>query len=233
VMKNVTGYDLVKLMAGSHGTLGVLSEVAFKVLPAPETAATLVIEGLDDDRAVAALTRALCSPYEVTGAAHLPGEGARTLIRIEGFEGSVAYRAVRLTALLAEFGAVAVERDPAGVAALWRAVRDAEPFHGCAGDVWRISVKPTDGPEAVRRIGARAVLYDWGGGLVWALVAEGTDIRPRLASRRAHSTLVRAGAETRARIPAFSPEPAAVAALARALRARFDPRGILNRGRMG
>jgi len=236
VMKNVTGYDLVKLMAGSQGTLGVISEVAFKVLPAPEAVATLLIGGLDDARAVAAMTRALGSPWEVTGAARLPvgPDGAPvTMIRIEGFEGSVAYRAGRLTALLAEFGEIAVERDPVRVAEGWARVRDAAPFHGRAGDVWRISVKPTDGPEAARRIGAEALLCDWGGGLVWALVAEGTDIRPRLAGLPGHATLVRAGAETRARLPACHPESPAVAALSQGLRARFDPRGILNPGRMG
>lgn len=235
VMKNVTGYDLVKLMAGSHGALGVITEVAFKVLPAPEATAVLLIEGLDDDRAVAVLTRALGSPYEVTGAAHVPvglGGAPVAMIRIEGFEGSVAYRAERLKDLLADFGDIAVERDPASTQAGWAWVRDVTPFHDRPGDVWRISVKPTDGPEAARRIGAEAVLYDWGGGLVWALVAEGTDIRPRLDGLRGHATLVRAGAETRMRIPVFHPEPPAVAALAQGLRARFDPRGILNPGRM-
>jgi glycolate oxidase FAD binding subunit len=141
VMKNVTGYDLVKLMAGSWGTLGVLSEVAFKLLPRPETQATLVFDGLEDARAVAAMAAALGSPYEVTGAAHLPGRF--THLRLEGFASSVDYRAGRLAERLAPFGAVSVERDRAPVAALWAGIRDVAAFHGRPGDVWRVSVKPS------------------------------------------------------------------------------------------
>ena len=95
VMKNVTGLDLVKLMAGSHGTLGVLTEVAFKVLPRPETTATLVLDGLDAATAGRAMRAAMATPYEVTGAAHLPAPAAATLLRLEGFAGSVAHRAPR------------------------------------------------------------------------------------------------------------------------------------------
>jgi len=229
VMKNVTGYDLVKLVAGSWGTLGVLTEVSLKVLPVPETSATLVIGGLDG-AAVAAMTEALTSPYDVTGAAHGP-EG--TLVRIEGFAQSVAYRAAELAKRLARFGAVEVERDPVRVAGLWRGVRDVAAFHGAEGDVWRLSVKPSDAPGLVARSGARQVVYDWGGGLVWLLMPEGADLRAALGPFAGHATLIRAGAETRARIPAFQPEPPAVAALSRGLRQRFDPRGIFNPGLMG
>lgn len=230
VMKNVTGYDLVKLMAGSWGTLGVLTEVSLKVLPAPEAAAALVIAGLDDVQAVAAMTGALASPYDVTGAAHGP---AGTLIRIEGFAGSVAYRAAELAGRLGRFGAVAVERDPEKVAALWRDLRDVVAFHGVAGDVWRLSVKTSDAPGLVERAGARQALYDWGGGLVWLLMPEGADLRAALGAFGGHATLIRAGAETRARIPTFQPEVPAVAALSRGLRQRFDPRGLFNPGLMG
>src|SRR5690606_9173498 len=104
VMKNVTGYDLARLMAGSHGTLGVLTEVSLKVLPVARASATLALDGLEPVRAVAALSRALGSPYEVSGAAHVAAGQARTLIRLEGFAASVSYRAERLSAVLAEFG---------------------------------------------------------------------------------------------------------------------------------
>ncbi|NKX43216.1 FAD-binding protein [Roseicyclus persicicus] len=230
VMKNVTGYDLVKLMAGSWGTLGVLTEVAFKVLPAPEAAASLAVAGLSELQAVEAMATALGSPFEVTGAAHLPGEG-RTLLRIEGFSASVAYRAGRLRDLMAPFGAVTVEADAGRVAATWAGVRDVAGFAGRAGDVWRISVKPSDGPGIAARTGGE-VIYDWGGGLIWVLVPEGTDLRARLGAFAGHATLVRASEATRARIAPFQPEPAPIAALSAGLRAKFDPRGILNPGLM-
>ncbi|MBN2906565.1 MAG: FAD-binding protein [Rhodobacteraceae bacterium] len=236
VMKNVTGYDLVKLMAGSWGTLGVLSQVGFKVLPRPAAVAVIVLHGLDDETAVRALSAALASPYEVSGAAHAsdgPGGGAQTLIRIEGFVESVAYRAGRLQALLAGFGQSTVEGDPERAAALWRWVRDVEGFAGQPGDVWRISLKPSDGPRVVAALEAEGVVYDWGGGLIWARVAAGRDIRPALAGIAGHATLIRASAETRTKVAVFAPEPAPLAAIARGLRAQFDPRGILNPGLMG
>jgi glycolate oxidase FAD binding subunit len=232
VMKNVTGYDLVKLMAGSWGTLGVLTEVAFKVLPAPAAAACLMIEGLSDHQAAEAMAVALGSPFEVTGAAHVPGDTPVTMLRLEGFSESVAYRAGRLADLMAPFGARRLEDHPVQVATLWRRIRDVEDFADRAGDVWRISVKPSDGPDVAKRTGG-AVIYDWGGGLIWALVPEGTDLRGRLGAFSGHATLIRASEETRSRIAPFQPEPAPIAALAAGLRAKFDPRGILNPGLMG
>ncbi|KPQ07417.1 MAG: glycolate oxidase FAD-binding subunit GlcE [Rhodobacteraceae bacterium HLUCCA12] len=229
VMKNVTGYDLVKLMAGSHGTLGVLSEVAFKVLPRPETEATLVLHGLPAEQAVAAMSAALGSPYEVNGAAHLPD--GRTLLRIEGFAASVAYRSEALARQLAEHG----RADPVSAhdsVALWAGVRDVAPHLDEPGDVWRLSVKPSDAPGLAARAGG-AALFDWGCGLVWLLRPEGEDLRARLGAFQGHATLVRASHETRARIAPFHPEIAPIAALSAGLRARFDPRGILNPGLMG
>jgi glycolate oxidase FAD binding subunit len=231
VMKNVTGYDLVKLMAGSWGTLGVLSQVAFKVLPAPEAAASLGIEGLSAMQAVEAMATALGSPFEVTGAAHLPRE-ERTVLRIEGFAASVAYRAGRLAELMAPFGQVSVEQDGTKVAETWRGLRDVTGFAGRGGDVWRISVTPSDGPEIAARTGGE-VMFDWGGGLIWALVPEGTDLRARLGAYAGHATLIRASEETRRRIAPFQPEPAPLARLSQGLREKFDPRGILNPGLMG
>ena len=229
-MKNVTGYDLVKLMAGSWGTLGVLTEVAFKVLPRPAASATVLLPGLGNDAAVGAMSNALGSPFDVTGAAHLPEgpDGAPlTLIRIEGFAESVAYRAERLREMFAGH-APQVERDPERIDALWRMVRDVEPFHSRAGDVWKVSCKPSDGPAVAERLGASGLLFDWGGGLVWALLPEGTDARARLAGLGGHATRVRGAG----RLPTFQPEPAPVAALSEGLRRRFDPRGILNPGLM-
>ncbi len=236
VMKNVTGYDLVKLLCGSYGTLGVLTEVSLKVLPKPDVTGVVLIEGLSDEDAVRALSMALGSPFEVTGAAHTPvgvdGDPV-TMIRIEGFEASVAYRLERLQDLLRSFGTSATETDPEKTAAGWRWVRDVEAFHGAPGDVWRISVKPSDGPAVAQALQAEGLLYDWGGGLVWARVAEGTDVRAMLDGVRGHATLVRASEETRRKLGAFHPETAPLAAISRGLREKFDPRGILNPGLMG
>ena len=236
VMKNVTGYDLVKLMAGSFGTLGVLTEVSFKVLAQPEATAVVLIEGLSDAEAVEAMSKALGSPFDVSGAAHTPkgldGEPV-TMIRVEGFEDSVSYRAGRLQELLSSFGDCEVETSPDRTAAGWKWVRDVEAFHDERGDVWRISCKPSAAPDLAARLEADGLLYDWGGGLVWSLVPEGTDIRARLGAFDGHATLVRAAEETRSRLGIFHPEAAGVAFLSQGLRKRFDPRGILNSGLMG
>lgn len=235
VMKNVTGYDLVKLMAGSWGTLGVLTEVALKVLPRPETTGTVRIRGLGDARAVEALSKALGSPFEVTGAAHLPAGAeadAETMIRIEGAPASVAYRAGRLADLLDGFGEIGIEADPEVNALLWRDIRDLAAFAQARGDVWRLSVKPSDAPGIAARLGADRLVYDWGGGLIWALVPQGTDLRARVGAFAGHATLVRADAATRARLGMFHPEPAPLAAISTGLRQRFDPRGLFNPGLM-
>ena len=234
VMKNVTGYDLVKLMAGSHGTLGVLTEVSFKVLPVPEAAATIMLYGLDTRAAVAAMAAALGSPFEVSGAAHIPSSAEGypvTFLRIEGFAASVSYRAERLKTLLTGRGEQVLVTDRARVDRQWQSLRDVEVFHGTGDDIWRISVKPSDAPGLLARMpeGARACL-DWGGGLIWAAVDPGTDLRAAMGPFAGHATRAR---QSRADgIAAFHPESPAIAALAKGLRDTFDPRGILNPGLM-
>lgn len=232
VMKNVTGLDVVKLMAGSHGTLGVLTEVGFKVLPASETTATLVFEGHDVPRAVAAMTAATGTPFDISGAAHVPGgSGAppRTMIRLEGFARSVAHRARALAEALAEFGTPETVEGPGD----WAAIRDARAFAGLPGAVWRVSVRPTDGARVVAALPGAVAILDWAGGLVWVRVPEEVDLRGALAGIPGHATLVRAGEAAKARWGVFHPEPAPVAAIAAGLRAKFDPAGVLNPGRMG
>src|SRR3954465_3972416 len=164
VMKNVTGLDLVKGMSGSWGTLGFFTEVIFKVLPRAERVATLAFSGLDDARAIEALSLALGSPFEVTGAAHLPaklgGGGARTLIRIEGFTVSIDYRLGELKRLLKRFGAAdVIEGDEA--AALWRLVRDVESLADPRDRaVWRGSPPPPPNPPP-RGGGSRGIERRW------------------------------------------------------------------------
>jgi len=227
VMKNVTGYDLVKLMAGSWGTLGVLTECSFKLLPVPEMQATLVSAAMTPDAGVACMSDALGTPYEVNAATR-DTEG-RVCLRLEGFSEQIRYRKAALAeALGGDWQLV----EGADSEALWRAIRDVTAFAGQPGDVWRISVKPSDAAALADKIAA-PVQMDWGGGLIWALVPEGTDLRAKIGPIAGHATLARVTESTRTRLPAFHPEPAPIAALAQGLRAKFDPRGVLNPGLMG
>lgn len=244
VMKNVTGLDLVKLAAGSWGTLGLLTEVTFKVLPKPERATTIVIRGFDDARAIATLTAALGSPYDVSGAAHLPaglGGGSQTLIRIEGLSFSVDHRTAELRRLFRGSTQTDLIEGEAS-AALWRAVRDveylAEPRDQA---VWRISTRPTQGPDLAGVIGrllhGTRWYFDWGGGLVWLACPVGEDagagaIRAAIDQYGGHATLVRAPAEIRAVVDVFAPEPEPVRRITAGIKAAFDPAGIFNPGRM-
>lgn len=227
VMKNVTGYDLVKLMAGSYGTLGVLTEVSLKVLPIARSTGTLIANGLDDARAVKALSAALGTPYDVTGAAHVAG--GRTMVRLEGFEASVKYRAAQMVEVLAPFGAFKLDLD---AAAFWEDIRDVRALAGESGDVWRLSVKPSDAPGLVATLPGAEAVYDWGGGLVWLRVPSGMDLRASLGDFKGHATLMRAAPETKARLGAFHPQPAPLAVIEAGLRARFDPKGLFNPGLM-
>ena len=241
VMKNVTGYDLVKLMAGSWGTLGVLTEVTYKVLPEAETETTLVYEGLSDARAVELMSAALGTPFEITGAAHAPGAPARTLIRFEGFAMSCAYRRDRLAAHLRPYGTAEAFEGEAS-RALWRPIADVTALGAAPDDaVWRISVKPSDGPAVGGRLAAglgSRLLYDWGGGQIWATARSDGDagaaaVRGAIAPFGGHATLVRAPHAVRAAVPVFEPQPAPLAVMAEKIRAEFDPARVLNPGRMG
>lgn len=230
VMKNVTGYDLVKLMAGSFGTLGVLSEVALKVLPMPETVATLVYRG-DWAAASQMFARAMSSPFEVNGAALVPERDdglGRIVLRVEGFDASVTYRAKQIAALLAQEPEQVIT-NKAENAQLWQHVRNVVPFKNSGQDVWRISAKPSDcvAVADALELGPRDVLFDWAGGLIWASLPTGTDVRGALTGIGGHAMLVRGSGV------AFQPEPKALSRISTDLRTKFDPRGILNPGLMG
>jgi glycolate oxidase FAD binding subunit len=238
VLKNVTGLDLCKLLAGSHGTLGVLTEITLKVLPRPETAATLVIRVADAAAGVRVLSAGLGSPYGVSGAAVVPDalEGPVALLRIEDFRSFVAYRVERLRADLAAFSDSRIA-DAEETAALWAAIRDGGPLAARPDEaVWRVSVKPTEGPgvlAALREAGLRGYL-DWGGGLVWlaGCATEAAHAAVMAAARSGSFTLLRAPDALRAAVPAIPEEPPPLAALSRRVKAAFDPKGVLNPGRM-
>ncbi len=243
VLKNVTGLDLCKLLAGSHGTLGVITEVTLKVLPAAETSATVTVAVPDLAAGVRALSAGLGSPYGVTGAALLPqghGDlpGPVALLRIEDFASSVAYRTGRLREDLAPFGDVSLIGAAASVP-LWRAVRDAAPLAARAEEaIWRVSVRPSAGPgiaAAAEAIGGRALL-DWGGGLVWiagpATEAAHQAVVAAAAAARGTFTLFRGPEPLRAAVAVLPEEPAPLAAIAARVKAALDPAGVLNPGRM-
>jgi glycolate oxidase FAD binding subunit len=222
VMKNVTGYDLVKLMAGSHGALGVLTEVSFKVQAMPEAEMTLigprpVAEGL------AALRAALGSPFDISGAGYAEGNA---MIRVEGMAGSVAYRAGELRRRLGGDWEVV---EAVASAALWADLRDVRAFAGKPGAVWRLSVKPSEAAAIAGTVGGEA-LFDWGGGLIWLLTDDGQGARIRAAvAGLGHATLIRRAPGDEG-TPALPLEPAPVAALSAALKAKFDPKGLFTTG---
>ena len=255
VVKNVTGYDLPKLLAGSWGTLAAITEVTLKVLPAAEKLRTVIIAGLDDAGAVAAMSRALSGPHDVSAAAHLPGPVAAgsalgrvrdmgapvTALRIEGPEPSVLARCAALRALFAPGHAVD-ELHGHNSVSFWRQTGGVAYFVDCPDrPVWRLSVPPAEGARVVAEIGrslAVEAFYDWGGGLVWLALDGGVEaagaqpIRAALERTGGHASLIRAPEAVRRAVPVFHPQPAGLAALSARVKDAFDPKAILNPGRM-
>ena len=255
VVKNVTGYDLCKLMAGSWGTLGVVTDLTVRALPAPERTRTVLVFGLDDGRGLKALRAALATPHEVSAAAHLPAAIAArsgvsyimeagvavSAVRVEGFGLSAEARCVALRDALGAFGPVE-ELHSKNSGTLWREVRDVAPFAAdTAPQVWRLSLTPDKGASVVAQIagvvlGAEA-FYDWGGGLVWLALPARDDaaasvVRGAVDEAGGHALLVRASEKVRRNTAVFHPQPAALAALSARLKRGFDPDGVLNPGRM-
>jgi glycolate oxidase FAD binding subunit len=255
VVKNVTGYDLCKLLAGSWGTLAAMTDVTIKTLPRPESEETILVLGLEPARAVAAMTTAIGSSCDVSGAAHLPAAAAAfvpevagagtavTALRLEGFAPSVAHRTGTLRALLKPFGDVA-DTGPEASRRFWRAVRDVAPLANApdAADrtIWRISTVPNRGAELAAAVAASTdarVLFDWAGGLIWLALAPSDDagaalVRRAVGATGGHATLVRAPAALRAAVAVFQPPGEGLAALSRRVKEGFDPKGVLNPGRM-
>ncbi len=257
VVKNVTGYDLCKLMAGSWGTLAALTSVTVKTLPRPETQTAVYVLGLDEATAVRAMTTALATICDVSGAAHLPAAVAAriplgeavgagrsvTLLRLDGFAPSVTHRKAALLAAMKPFGDLQVS-DDAVSRNFWRAIRDVTPFAATRGTadrpVWRVVTAPAKGAELAHAITAQVpaeVLYDWAGGLLWVMPEASEDagaalIRGAVVACGGQATLVRAPAAVRASVNVFEPQDAGLAALTRRVKQGFDPKGVLNPGRM-
>lgn len=249
VVKNVTGYDLPKLMAGSMGTLAVFDTVTVKVMPAPAKSRTVLAFGLDPAAAVALLADALNSPWEVSGAAYLPASaaarsgvdlvrearGSVTAIRVEGTAVSVAARCEALRQALPPH-AGQEELHTMRSKKLWEEIRDARALLPDNAALWRVSLAATQASALVAALPEAAYFFDWGGGLVWLAMDEATvparaDML-RAAMGEGHATLMRASDAIRTRVPVFEPLSPGVAALTRGVKAQFDPRAILNPGRM-
>ncbi len=251
VVKNVTGYDLSKLVCGSFGTLAALSEVTFKVLPAPEKIRTVLIHGLSNEQATKAMAEAAGSPHEVSGVCHLPPDVALesdvdlvrdpgmsvTALRIEGPGPSVEHRCNALKAAFEPLGKVE-ELHSQRSARFWREVRDVQPLLGRDRVIWRVSLTPDQGGAYLDSVLSRCKgdgYLDWAGGLAWlALDARGDGgaevVRKYLTG--GHATLFRGAAALRTAVPVFQPQPAPLAALSARVKEGFDPQGILNPGRM-
>ncbi len=252
VVKNVTGYDMCKLQAGAYGTLSLLTEVTIKTMPKPEASCTLLLPALDEEAAIALLSRALNTPFEVSGAAHLPAAtaaragviangAALTALRLEGPLPSIIFRAAALENL---FGGGS-RLDDAQSAKFWAAIGNVHPLlpQG-ARCVWRLCPTPSAAAAVMRaareKFDAAEGYYDWGGGLIWlSLDAEqaGADggasfVRQILRPFGGHAMLVAGSDALRERVAVFEPEESALAALSKKIKNGFDPVGILNPGRM-
>ncbi len=231
VVKNVTGYDLPKLVSASWGRLVAITELTLKVLPRPRVVNTMAIEGLDHHQAQAAMACAMGSSAEIAAAAHLPA-AALTLFKVQGFAPSVAARCAALPGIVgAHGGAVMLPEDEA--AEHWTAVREARPLADAA-TLWKVNLPPTGGPllvDALAPLGARW-LFDWAGGLVWL----GFDGDPAIVRKAAeacggHAMLIRAPEAIRNAVPMQHPRSPGVTALEARVRRAFDPAGIFETGR--
>lgn len=253
VMKNVTGYDVSRGLAGSWGTLAVLTELTFKVAPIPDDIMTLAYPGLTDDLAIELMCAAMGSPFEISGTVHLSAnlvarlkheelaaqKRPLTLLRIENFTKSVAYRKSRLIEVLREWGKP-LELDLESSLRFWGEMRRLSVMSDQSCYLWRISTSPrvaADLVQMIRRHMPVEAFYDWSGGLVWletpaSADAGAADIRRAVAIFGGHATLIRADLPVRHTVDVFQPLNPALEQLTRGLKHSFDPDNLLNPGRM-
>lgn len=235
VVKNVTGFDLPRLMTGSWGRLAGLTAVTLKVMPRPQTELTVLIEGPTEVEGSVLMSRAVGSGAEVSAAAHLPPSlalaQAGVALRLEGFAPAVAARQALVRELVGDAWPV---RTLAGdeSAHLWQRICTAACLPRL-DTLWRVLVPPAIGYEFVKRLGTgqHRYLYDWAGGLVWVAAAAELDVRSAATQVSGEAVLVRADLGVRTRIAALHPEPVALTALRARIKAAFDPADILDPGR--
>jgi glycolate oxidase FAD binding subunit len=234
VVKNVTGYDLSKLMCGSWGRLAVMTEVTLKVLPAPEIEKTFAIAGLTPEAARKTMAAALGSQADVAAAAYLPGLSdavSQTLLRLEGIAPSIAAR-IPILARAVNGCDIA---DVANGAARWTEIARLSALAG-ADRLWRIVLPARELPalaEMMERQDAKW-LADWAGGLVWTdWPGDAELLRDHLTRVGGHATLLRADEETRSRVPMLQPQGAGITKLEERVRRAFDPAGVFETERFG
>jgi len=247
VVKNVTGYDLPKLLAGSMGTLAVMSEVTVKVLPAPEKQRTVIVPVSDPAVGHRCLIKQLQESFEIDGAALLPAPvAARSsvdLVRAPGgaiaamrLTGSPVSVADRCAALRGAVGMPSEELHTERSQILWKEVGEVMTLLPLPEDViWRLSIPPAAGAWVSKLAREDGWLMDWGGGRLWiarrgATPTAAAIMRKEVAALGGHATLVRGPDDLRREIDVFPME--APLALLKRTKAAFDPHGILNPGRM-
>ncbi|MEH6547762.1 MAG: FAD-binding protein, partial [Sneathiella sp.] len=202
VMKNVTGYDLCKLVAGSYGTLAIATEMTFKVLPKHDTVRTVLIYGADLPTAVACMRDALSSVHDVAAAAFLPAEIAARIpldyisspgvsviaLKIEGPKPSATFRCEAMRKIMAPFGDIE-ELHSHNSLQFWTLTSNAAPFVGETAPLWRLSVPPANASAVIAAIKEQGLdcLYfaDWAGGLIWLQLVSDKDDGGEAAIRHA------------------------------------------------
>ena len=224
VVKNVTGYDLPKLMAGSWGRIGAMTELTLKVLPRPRQTATMVATGMSVETAYAAMACALGSNAEVSAAAHL--KTGEVLLRVAGFAPSVEARRAVLPGLLSHHCALTILPE-ADVAALWRRAMTGSDLAGYVR--WDVHLPPRHAPALIGVLQPLGIDWamDWGGGRVWVALDRGDEtVREEAMRLGGEARLVMAPAEMRSRVSAFQPRQAGIMALEQRVRRAFDPAGV-------
>ncbi len=215
VMKNVAGYDVPRLLAGSLGTLGVILEVSLKVLPRPVAECSLRL-AIDEVAALQRLNQWGGRPLPISASAW--HDGVLTL-RLSGAAAAVAAAQRTLAGELLD--------DPVADS-FWQSLREQEhAFFAGDGPLWRLGLPSVAPPQ-----GLGPTLIEWGGAQRWLRGGEAGAIRAAAARAGGHATLFRADATLKAAAGVFQPLPEALARIHRNLKLAFDPQRIFNPGRM-
>jgi glycolate oxidase FAD binding subunit len=224
VVKNVTGYDLPKIAAGSFGTLFAMTELTLRALPRNATC-TLALDGLDPGPALRLLRGVAASPFDPTGLSYIAAKRL-TLIRLEGQADGVAARKDELCRTIAR-GARVIDAEEG--AHLFRTIGEVFPLFGPSTSLWRVSLPPTAAETAIQQFKPKTWVADWAGGLLLLEFDTVANVHTVAKSLGGHATALRTSAPID---DVFTPLDAATLALTQRLKDAFDPARILNPGRM-